>query len=323
MSNFIRLIQNENMKIYRRVGTWVMIGLLLLAALGQGVIMKHSATGTIFGKGEVPDWKVSLEKGNQALEKDLKDKSLPANIKEDLKESYELNQYRLDNDIPPLNRYNLWGYMYETSYITSLITLFTIIIGATSVAGEFSWGTIKLLLIRSASRSKILLSKYVSILFFALTLLVILFLFSLLVGSVLYGFDNLNSPYLSYEKGEVIEKSMPVHVLSLYALKSVDLLMMVTFAFMISSVFRSSSLAIGLAIFLMFTGVQAVFIMSQLDLEWAKYILFANTDLSPYFDGKPMFKGMTLSFSVTVLAIYFALFNAISWLAFCKRDVAS
>jgi ABC-2 type transport system permease protein len=57
--------------------------------------------------------------------------------------------------------------------------------------------------------------------------------------------------------------------------------------------------------------------------KWAKYLLFVNTDLSPYFmGGKPPFEGMTLGFSVTVLVVYWLLFYLIAWLLFTKRDVA-
>ncbi|QKI83016.1 ABC-2 type transport system permease protein [Kroppenstedtia eburnea] len=319
MFNFIRLVQNENMKIFRRVGTWVMIGLLLLATGVLGIMVKQN----VYGDDDLgPNWKQKLEKQVKQDQKILKREDLPPGVKKSYEKSIQINQYRIDHDVVPDGQ-TLWGYMYQTANVASLITLFTIIIGATSVAGEFSWGTIKLLLIRSASRSKILLSKYLSTLLFALALLAILFLFSLLFGTILFGFSGWDAPHLTYDHGKVIEKNQMLHVLSLYGLECVNLLMMVTFAFMISTVFRNSSLAIGLAIFLMFAGTNAVAILSFQGYEWVKYILFANTDLSQYLEGQPLVKGMTLSFSVTVLAVYFFIFNAISWIVFKKRDVAA
>ena len=58
-------------------------------------------------------------------------------------------------------------------------------------------------------------------------------------------------------------------------------------AFMISAVFRNSSLAIGLSIFLMMTGGELTG-MFAMKFQWAKYVLFANTDLMQYFDGVPI-----------------------------------
>ena len=74
--------------------------------------------------------------------------------------------------------------MLTASGLIILVTLFTVIIAGDMVAGEFTRGTIKLLLIRPASRSKILLSKYVTTLLFAATLLVILFITALIRSAV-------------------------------------------------------------------------------------------------------------------------------------------
>ena len=57
--------------------------------------------------------------------------------------------------------------------------------------------------------------------------------------------------------------------------------------------------------------------------EWAKYILFANTDLTVYFDGTPLVASMTLTFSIVILLVYFAIFHLLSFLVFAKRDVAA
>src|SRR5690625_5957268 len=82
-------------------------------------------------------------------------------------------------------------------------------------------------------------------------------------------------------------------MISSYGYGLVNLVMMATFAFMISTVFRNSSLAIGTAIFLMMAGSTIVGMFSE--RSWAKYILFANTDLQQYAPGyTPWIEGMTL-----------------------------
>jgi ABC-2 type transport system permease protein len=75
------------------------------------------------------------------------------------------------------------------------------------------------------------------------------------------------------------------------------------------------------SLFLMFTGNALVNLLSK--YTWVKYILIANTNLMVYTDGTPVVKGMTLTFSLLVLAAYFIVFNVISWLVFIKRDVAA
>ncbi|WP_177167899.1 ABC transporter permease [Marininema mesophilum] len=320
----LRLIQNENMKIYRRIGTIVMIGLLVLAAIGFAVFTKYSQSDTIFGSTDITKgWKDKVEKDLKEDKKEYK-KEKNKDVRELLKEDIIMNQYRLDHNIPP-EKGTVWEFMAQTDAFTSLIGLFTTIVGAISVAGEFTWGTIKLLLIRSASRSKILFSKFVATIGFAIGMIILLFIVSLLVGLVLFGSDGFSSAYLTYVDGKVIEKSMGLHIFSLYGLSSVDMLTTVIFAFMISAVFRSSSLAIGLSIFLSFVGGTIMSFMSAMNINWGKYLFFANTNFRPYITdgGEPPFKGMTFGFSITVLSVYLLIFLAISWYVFNKRDVAS
>jgi ABC-2 type transport system permease protein len=98
------------------------------------------------------------------------------------------------------------------------------------------------------------------------------------------------------------------------------MLMIVTLAFMLSTVFRSSSLAIGIALGLLFIGPLLVGLIAK--YAWAKYYLFSNT-LSQYVNDSPMIEGLTLQFSIGILLVYFLVFNLLSWVIFVKRDVAA
>lgn len=317
MSNFIGMISNEQMKTWRKVSSWVMVGLMLSVLVLGAVIVKWIAAE----EQHDDDWRTNVQAQVEASEERWE--GIPESISRVMQQEADVGNYRLEHDIPPIETATLWGFMDVMSQTTMLITLFTLIIASSSVASEFSWGTIKLLLIRPISRSKILLAKYVSTFISAIIFLLILFAGSFVVGSLFFGWDMINVPYLAYTNGEVIERSMVTHIFANYGLDSVNLLMMVTFAFMISTVFRSSALAIGLSVFLMFAGTQFVFILAQFNQDWVKYILFANTDLRQYLDGSPLLEGMTLPFSLAILGIYFIVFNALSWWVFTKRDVSA
>ena len=221
--------------------------------------------------------------------------------------------------MPP--EFGVWGFVTEFSALIALVSLFVIIIAAGIVAGEFNTGTIKLLLIRPIKRWKVLLSKYIAVLLFAFVALILLFVASFVVGGILFSFKGFNQPYLRFTAGNVTEINMLWHIFITYAYACVNLLMMVTFAFMISAVFRNNTLAVGISLFLMFTGTMLVGLLSK--YSWVKYVLFANVNLTVYTDGTPIVKGMTMTFSLMVLAAYFIIFNVISWLVFSKRDVAA
>ncbi|MDL4841100.1 ABC transporter permease [Aquibacillus rhizosphaerae] len=321
MSNFIQLVKNEQIKLYVRKATWVMFAILALIAILGAVIVRFIDDGSLQEYGD--DWREELQEENQQITQQMEEaNSDEMEFSEAMNPAtLERNNYHLENDIKPQG-YDAWKYLYENTFLASVISLFTIIVAAGIIANEFKWGTIKLLLIRPASRLKILASKYISILVFALTLLLFLIVVSWTVGAILFGVDGLSSNAVilqldgTYEQIDLFKETIIA-----YGFKMVNLVMMATFAFMISTIFRSSGMAIGLAIFLMFAGNGVVLFVSQYD--WAKYILFANTDLSQYTGGsEPAIEGMTMAFSIIVLLVYYCIFLAASWWAFTKRDVA-
>jgi ABC-2 type transport system permease protein len=82
-------------------------------------------------------------------------------------------------------------------------------------------------------------------------------------------------------------------------------------------------LAIALSFILTFVSGSVMAILAAFKYTWAKYILFANTDLSVYTEGRePFISGMTLGFSITMLIIYYIVFMGLAFTIFRKRDVA-
>ncbi|EOS55624.1 MULTISPECIES: ABC transporter permease [Paenibacillus] len=256
MNNFLALVQNENMKIYRRVRTWIMFGLLVLLTILFGVLF-------------------SLDGGSQ--------------------------------------RMSAWDALDQLSFLYYLVSIYAAVIAADIVAGEFTWGTIKLLLIRPWTRTKVLLSKLLAVLLFTLAMSAVFFVIALAVSFLI--FSNEPSQYLGDSPLSRILESL------LYSY--VDLLVIAAFSFMLSTVFRSSGIAIGLSIFILFAGNIFTLLFHPSRYAWAKYLLFTNMDLGQYRGGQVGPAGMTLGFSITVLAVYVLLFLAVAWLVFKKRDVAA
>ncbi|RUS45306.1 ABC transporter permease [Cohnella sp. AR92] len=268
MANFWKLVQNENMKIYRRIRTWIMLGIIVLVPVLISVIY-------IIASG--------------------------------------------DNDAN-----NWWMMNLETTILYQLIAIFSVVIAADSVAGEFSTGTIKLLLIRPWSRSMILLSKFLSLVLFTLLLMAICFVVTWGLNAVLFG--------ISSDTSDLIPAASPVagdsawaYISLFYLYLFIAQIMIVTVAFLLSSAFRSGGLAIGLSIFMLFSGTLITGMLSLTEKPWVKYVFFANIDLTSYLNGGVPLpdQDMTLGFSLGVLLVYFIVFNAISWTVFSRRDVAA
>jgi ABC-2 type transport system permease protein len=255
--NFMKLVQNENMKIYRRARTWIMLGIVVLLPLLISLLFYIAA----------PDEGMTN-----------------------------------------------WGAMtIESMILVTLITIFTCVMAADSVAGEFTWGTIKLLLIRPWSRSSILLSKFVSLVLFALFFMAVAYISTFIVNVLFFGYTS--------------DSETAMFATQFYLYQLISLIFVVSFAFMLSAAFRSGGLAIGLSVFLLFGGsIINGMLAAFSDKPWVQYVPFLHINLYTYLDGGagPLpGHPMTLGFSLAVIAGYFILFNAVSWLVFCKRDVAA
>lgn len=263
LGEFIALIHNENIKIYSRVRTWIMLFMLaVMSALLPTLVYFTSINESTAG---VALW---------------------------------------DN------------FQMTVSVAFFLNTIFTVVVASDSVAGEFTWGTIKLLLIRPWSRSKILLSKYISVILFSLLSTVVVIAFGL--GASLLFSSSSAEAMLSITKWSPAQYAF-LDILCRY----IELFLTVALAFMVSSVFRASGLAIGLSLFIMFAKSIITAIFSPDRFEWAQYLIFTHMDLSDYLISNTGPGGAKLGFSIAVLAVYYALFMVISWVVFRKRDVAA
>lgn len=288
----------------------IIIGLGFMSNFYQGTVTNY----------EEDTWRQTLQEENKQIKEDIKKEAEGNEMMKDFTSSQvEKNNFHLENDIMP-EKYDTWQFVSENEYLLSLVTLFTIIVAAGIIANEFKWGTIKLLLIRPISRTKILLSKYISVLLFALWTLLFVLVLSFIVGAIFFGINSFDPHIVIRQGGSFEHVSVITQIVSGYGFQLVTLLMMATFAFMISAIFRQSSLAIGTAIFLMFAGTSIVGFFA--DKAWSKYILFANTNLDQYVTGTPFMEDMTLGFSITVLVIYYVIFLVLTWMFFTKRDVA-
>ncbi|HEU4962245.1 MAG TPA: ABC transporter permease [Bacilli bacterium] len=305
------------MKIFRRTRSWLLIIGMIVVTFVTLLVVDNLTTGTQGSS----DWRVNVQKQIEADQAQMENPNYPAHMMEGLHQQIALNQYRLAHDVPPTDR-TMWGYLLTAAKLMMVATIFTVVASADSVAGEFSGGTIKLLLIRPYYRWQILLAKYASAVLFSLLLLLVTAVTAFICSGMLAGFQDMSIPYLYLtSNGAIQETNMVQHVVSTYGYQGVQMLMIVTMAFMISTVFRSSAVAIALSIGLMFIGTTvAPFITSY---RWAKYVLFENIDLTGYLVGAPPIEGMTLSFSIAVLAVYYTIFLVSTLLVFQRRDIAN
>lgn len=311
----LKLIQNEWMKLWHKKGTWAMVALLILFIIGPGIMMKYYETKTTEDK----TWQESEQQSINNYKEIMNDDNIAAEDKKHYEEQIAISEYRLANDVPSQEDGNVASFMSFTGSMLTLVTLFTIIVAASIVSSEFATGTIKMLLTRPVSRAKILTSKLLTTFIFGLFLFVVNVVVSALVGLILFG--GATGVELEIVNGQVVEKAIWNDLAYHYLLSGGDFIMSMLFAFLVGSVFRSSSLAIGLTMFLSFTGGMIVMFLSKYKI--VKYVWLTHSDLTQYERNSSILDGITMPFSLTILAIYAVLFLMISYISFMKRDVTA
>ncbi|KAA0544964.1 hypothetical protein FZW96_19270 [Bacillus sp. BGMRC 2118] len=76
-----------------------------------------------------------------------------------------------------------------------------------------------------------------------------------------------------------------------------------------------------MTILLYYGSTLSIALLEHYEIEKAKYILFANTNLQQYFDGNPTFDSMTLPFSILIIFVHLLVFIGITFTVFNKRDI--
>lgn len=263
------------------------------------------------------DWKIDAQGELDYTQGLLAAKDLSKVERKELEGKEKVLEYRLAESIEPLENPSRESMMMDTSGFTAIVLLFTVIVAAGIVASEFSQGTIKMLLSRPVKRWKILTSKFLTVNLFSALLIIVGYL--LTISFAFLFFQTGDGQLLSWNGQEVVEASVIGKSLYMLVLSFGSVFVTSTFAFMIGVVFRSSSMAIGLSLFIYFTGTSIVMLLER--FAFTKYLVFAHMELTQYETGYKIIEDITLPFSLAVLSVYIVVFLVTSYWTFIKRDV--
>ena len=178
----MKYVRNEWMKLWAKKSSWVMLIIMLVLVAGPAAMMKY------YDEPVNENWKETLQQENIEYQNMLQDETLTAEDKAYYQELIVMNEYRIDNDIPPEMSTTIDSFMnFILNLSMMFVTIFTVVVAAGIVSSEFSTGTIKMLLTRPVARWKILLSKLVTTIFYGLFIYVVTLALSALVGVILWG----------------------------------------------------------------------------------------------------------------------------------------
>ncbi|MNO12257.1 ABC-2 family transporter protein [compost metagenome] len=327
MINILPLVKNETIKMIRKKRFYVilLVLLVLVPLFTYAQLRESESKREKYGN----DWRREVQQAITDNQNSLGSDRVPEEWKKYRKIYIQQMKYYLEHDVNPAEP---GGVSFTREFLNNAATLFIPLlimgIGSDIVSSERTAGTVKMLLTRPVRRWKVLLSKLITLLMFVSLTVVSTVVICYLISGLFFGYEGLNMPvFTGFQlNGSEVDLST-VHSVPQwkYLFMQTGLIWFVgvivaILAFMVSVLVRSTSASIVI----MMAALIAGNILSNMASAWtsAKYLFMVNLGLTNYLAGTPApIEGMTLGFSLAVLAIWGACSLVVSFLVFTKQDI--
>ena len=330
MSSFFTLVSIENMKLWKRISTKVMfLIMIIIIFVATGFYKYYTVSQKVPSTIAVSEnWKQELQTNLVLQKTQLKqfddETSRMAKVSVGpLKKTIAEGEYEIKNNIKPEAKKSIWERSTEFSTnagYSGIIALLLIIACSALVAGEFSEGTMKMMISRPYKRSEILSAKLVATIIYGLELLAATFLLNFIMLGILFGFNGIGAKEMLWTSSSIIYIPSVLKALIIFGLDFLQVLVYVIIAFAISAVSRSRSMATGFSLFLLLV-VSKMAILAAMIFSWGKYLPFGLSNFSSFVISGSSIMGTTLAFALGLSAIYSIIFLFAGYYIFEKRDI--
>ncbi len=204
------------------------------------------------------------------------------------------------------------------------IVVIIVMIAGSIVSEEFGKGTIKLLLVKPYSRTKILLAKFITTLLTIVFSFVVIALFQVIIGGLFFGFSSMGVPALSYNfnTNSVMEINIFAYLGILFLHKLPFFILLAVIAFAISTTTTNTPIAIVISLLGCMSGNIINALASNLRLAFMRFSITMNWDFTEYLFGKlPSFEFANFNLSVVMCIIYFVLLIVPTFIVFKKKNI--
>ena len=238
--------------------------------------------------------------------------------------TYYTNKYILENKVDINNGKTLRAILinFFDEYFF-LILVFVVMISGAIVSDEFNKGTIKSLLILPYKRSKILLSKFITILLMTLFGVVFMMLMQIIVGGILFSFESLSIPFVTFNTS-----TMAIEIVSIFKYMVLTttsylpkLILLGTLAFALSTIISSTAFAITITLFGAFSESIINALAKAYDIKFLNYFVTTNWNFNEFLFGGTSRFDLSLTHSIVICLIYFMIMLVVSFIVFKKKDI--
>jgi ABC-2 type transport system permease protein len=328
LTSLYPLVKNETIKILKKKRFLVVVLVLavLIPIFTYAQLQSAKNAAKQFG---TQDWRAEVQQRIYDYANRLGSARVPEEWKRWMTVQVQQLQYYLDNDVNPRSPS---GVTFVRFFLSETVTLFIplLVLGIASdlISGERSGGTIKMLLTRPVPRWKILTSKLITLILFVSLIIVTTIILAYLISGFVFGYGGWDMPVFAGFQVEGTEvDTSNVHVIDQWlflimqgGLAWFSAVAVACLALMVSVLVRSTAASIVIMMATIISGL----ILANMAGSWtsAKYLFMVNLDLPDYLSGNlPPIEGMSLTFSMAVLAAWAIGSLVISYWVFTKQDI--
>jgi ABC-2 type transport system permease protein len=307
----------------------IVIGIIIAVLVALFTYAQFKQVQTQREKLGTDDWRTILQQQIIDQQNRLGSSRLSDEWRKQIQISLQQNQYYLDHDINPSEPgAPTFMRIFLENSIELFIPLMVMVIASDLVSSEHSQGSIKLLLTRPVKRWKVLLSKYVTLILAISLIVAMAGIISYLISGLVFGYEGWKTPVVTgfTVTGSGIDTSN-VKLLDLWQFLMMDFglvwfvaVVVGTLSFMLSVLIRSTAAGMGVMLAALIAGA----ILNNMVSSWesAKYFFMVNLRLTNYMSGSPPpIEGMTLSFSMMVLSVWWLAALIVSFFVFTRKDI--
>ncbi|WCK55887.1 ABC transporter permease [Aneurinibacillus sp. Ricciae_BoGa-3] len=328
MSSLYSLTMNESIKILRRKKLAVIL-LILAVLVPIFTYAQYKVTLNNQKQMGTSDWRVQVRQQINDTTNRLSSARIPEEWKQMMRIRVQQLQYYLDHNINPTSPN---GVTFMRDFMANAVTLFipllVVIVASDLVSGEYTSGTIKVLLTRPVMRWKVLASKVIALLLFVSVIVICTGAMAYLISGLVFGYGGWNYPVLTgfqLKGSEMLTNTVHtvpqwMYIIMEYGLAWYACLAVACISFMVSVLIRSTAAGMGVMVAALVAGT----ILTNMVSAWeqARYFFMVNLNLTDYLAGNvPPIPGMTLPFSLLTLAVWAVAALLVAFTVFIRRDV--
>lgn len=311
------LLKNELFKLMKKKKLYVfMIIIMFLCILHAGISYKYDNSKDI-------DWRGSAEEQIKYAEEYYQQNPDEINTEsyKELQKQQVLAGYILDNNLSSIYLRTYGSAVFESLDLLIVVMIITIVITCDVFCEDYSLKTIKVLFTRPNKRMDVWISKLLALIVCYIILSVVLVLTSVVTNLFFYNSFEANQCVIFVnDYGDVVEKSYFIYLIQNYFTLLIEAIGYILLTAVGAVMFKNSSIAAAFSIAALLGGNVVISIYEQ-KIEWLKYTLFYNMDLSQYLNNEKNFWNTSPTFSIVVIMLHFAVFFYLGKQVYCKQEI--